>query len=491
MTTLFETANARSPALVSSPSPFPSRLRGPVFASCRGRARPRPSPPSAPTAAPSTALARRPIRSPWPFPGRPLRLAGAPALVLAPAVLEPVGLHRDALRQVARRLGHVPILGAGGEHLDRTPRRAEASAADDAIQALFSEMYVSESATRRRHHHRPLHPAHLRLPSDAFKACMRAARIAQVRPPRRSDLLLGVSPAGEARASVGDPVPDPARPPPPDAGFARMAAPDDAPAAATRPRAVRGACVCRGTRSRAPSVGGQETCIVLPQLRLAFDSGRCPQRCVYADTMCLSHTHMDHVGGAGFYIATRSLLSLPPPTILMPASRTVAFAAFVDAMRRSADPTCAAAVGMEPFTRNSPGSGKQRQRCSNPRSHQGAGHERPRATRVTHADRTDSESSVSAEEEDASAARRHEHRISKRPPRSSSVCHHAPVPSQGYVACGTKEKLKAAFIGSSASEIKALKARGVEITDTWRFLRWRSPGTRRSTGSTARRARGA
>ena len=37
----------------------------------------------------------------------PLRLAGAPALVLAPAVLEPVGLHCDALRQVARRLGHV------------------------------------------------------------------------------------------------------------------------------------------------------------------------------------------------------------------------------------------------------------------------------------------------------------------------------------------------------------------------------------------------
>jgi ribonuclease Z len=40
------------------------------------------------------------------------------------------------------------------------------------------------------------------------------------------------------------------------------------------------------------------------------------------------------------------------------------------------------------------------------------------------------------------------------------------VPSQGYVAYGTKEKLKAEFIGSSASEIKALKARGVEITDT-------------------------
>ena len=65
--------------------------------------------------------------------------------------------------------------------------------------------------------------------------------------------------------------------------------------------------------------------MILPQLKIAFDSGRCPQRCVYADTLCLSHTHMDHVGGAGFYIATRDLISLPPPTVLLPASRADAF----------------------------------------------------------------------------------------------------------------------------------------------------------------------
>ena len=32
--------------------------------------------------------------------------------------------------------------------------------------------------------------------------------------------------------------------------------------------------------------------MIIPQLKVAFDSGRCPQRCVYADTLCLSHTHM-------------------------------------------------------------------------------------------------------------------------------------------------------------------------------------------------------
>ena len=76
-----------------------------------------------------------------------------------------------------------------------------------------------------------------------------------------------------------------------------------------------------GYKIEGVSVGGQETCVILPQLKVAFDSGRCPQRCVYADTLCLSHTHMDHAGGAGFYIATRALVSLPPPTILLPASR--------------------------------------------------------------------------------------------------------------------------------------------------------------------------
>ena len=46
------------------------------------------------------------------------------------------------------------------------------------------------------------------------------------------------------------------------------------------------------------SIGGQETCLILPQLKIAFDIGRCPQRAVYMDTLCVSHCHMDHVGGA-------------------------------------------------------------------------------------------------------------------------------------------------------------------------------------------------
>ena len=249
-----------------------------------------------------------------------------------------------------------------------------------------------------------------------------------------------------------------------------MAAPDDAPAAKLRAKERFVVHTLSGYKIEGVSVGGQETCIVLPQLRLAFDSGRCPQRCVYADTMCLSHTHMDHVGGAGFYIATRSLISLPPPTILMPASRTVAFAAFVDAMKAlDGSDMPHDAVGMEPFSKPAGYGGLGSNGIEPAISSRGyRSRTTTRDARETHADGTDGRaSSVDETEEGAASASkvRHEHRVSKRLTIRAFATTH-PVPSQGYVAYGTKEKLKAEFIGSSASEIKALKARGVEITTT-------------------------
>lgn len=34
----------------------------------------------------------------------------------------------------------------------------------------------------------------------------------------------------------------------------------------------------------------------------------------------LSHCHLDHVGGAGAYAATRAMLALPAPSIFVPAA---------------------------------------------------------------------------------------------------------------------------------------------------------------------------
>ena len=157
------------------------------------------------------------------------------------------------------------------------------------------------------------------------------------------------------------------------------------------------------------SVGGQETCIILPQLKIAFDSGRCPQRCVYADTLCLSHTHLDHVGGAGHYIATRSLLSLPPPTVLLPAQRADAFEAYVASLRAlDGSELPHVAVPIEPGETHV----LSKLHCVRPFP-------------TTH-----------------------------------------PVASQGYVVYGTKRKLREEYAGLSGQEIKALRDAGTVVTDS-------------------------
>lgn len=43
------------------------------------------------------------------------------------------------------------------------------------------------------------------------------------------------------------------------------------------------------------SIGGHETCIIFPTLKVAFDIGRCPPRAVSQDFLLVSHAHMDHI----------------------------------------------------------------------------------------------------------------------------------------------------------------------------------------------------
>ncbi|QHO38306.1 uncharacterized protein DS421_4g119200 [Arachis hypogaea] len=68
------------------------------------------------------------------------------------------------------------------------------------------------------------------------------------------------------------------------------------------------------------SIGGHETCIIFPTLKVAFDIGRCPPRAVSQDFLLISHAHMDHIGGLPMYVATRGLYRMKPPTIIVPIS---------------------------------------------------------------------------------------------------------------------------------------------------------------------------
>jgi ribonuclease Z len=66
------------------------------------------------------------------------------------------------------------------------------------------------------------------------------------------------------------------------------------------------------------SVAGEETCIQVPELNVCFDIGRCPYFALTSDIVCITHGHMDHLAGVGYYLSQRSFQGMKPGKVLVP-----------------------------------------------------------------------------------------------------------------------------------------------------------------------------
>ncbi|KAJ9531839.1 hypothetical protein QJQ45_021986 [Haematococcus lacustris] len=74
----------------------------------------------------------------------------------------------------------------------------------------------------------------------------------------------------------------------------------------------------------------QETCIIVPRAKVAFDIGRCPQRAVFQQTVLISHGHLDHIGGCPFHVASRSMQALPPSKLVVPPAYVETLKSYLD-----------------------------------------------------------------------------------------------------------------------------------------------------------------
>jgi len=67
------------------------------------------------------------------------------------------------------------------------------------------------------------------------------------------------------------------------------------------------------------SVAGEESVICVPELDVVFDIGRAPRECLAINHVLLSHGHMDHAAGIGYYFSQRDFQGISGGVALVPA----------------------------------------------------------------------------------------------------------------------------------------------------------------------------
>jgi ribonuclease Z len=79
------------------------------------------------------------------------------------------------------------------------------------------------------------------------------------------------------------------------------------------------------------SVAGEETVIAIPQLDVCFDIGKAPDQFIPINNVLLTHGHMDHAAGIGYYLSHRKFCGQSPGTLLAPANLLPPIKQIIDA----------------------------------------------------------------------------------------------------------------------------------------------------------------
>ncbi len=86
-----------------------------------------------------------------------------------------------------------------------------------------------------------------------------------------------------------------------------------------------------GLDLEAHSVGGVETCFIVPSFDVCLDIGRCPPGAERRRVLLLTHGHIDHAAGLPYYVSLRALYGMRPPKVYCPEPSAAALKNVLDA----------------------------------------------------------------------------------------------------------------------------------------------------------------
>lgn len=82
------------------------------------------------------------------------------------------------------------------------------------------------------------------------------------------------------------------------------------------------------------SVAGEESVVIVPELDVAFDIGKCPREALRMNHVLLSHGHMDHAAGVAYYFSQRDFQGIADGTMLVAKSLVEPLERLMEAVAR-------------------------------------------------------------------------------------------------------------------------------------------------------------